>query len=107
MKMVMAIVDRAETARVLEALIVAGYTATFTDSRGGVLRQARQTLFIGVEEDASVPEVLSIIRENCRSSVSLDSTGHDIAFQTVPQRTWAEVGNAAVFVWDIEQFQIY
>jgi hypothetical protein len=37
-KMAMAIVDRAEALLVLEALIAAGYTATFSDSRSGFLR---------------------------------------------------------------------
>jgi uncharacterized protein YaaQ len=47
MKMVMAIIDREEANRVLEALIAAGYTATFNDSRSGFLRQSKQMLFIG------------------------------------------------------------
>ena len=44
MKMVMAIVHRDETPRVLEALITAGYGVTSSESRGGMLRQTSQTL---------------------------------------------------------------
>jgi len=106
MKMVMASVEREETARVLEALISAGYTATFHDGRGGVLRQARQTLFIGVE-DPKLEDVLSIIERNCRSRVSLESTETDSMLQIAPTRTFAEVGSAVVFVWDIDRFETY
>lgn len=106
MKMVMAIVERQEMPRVLEALIAAGYTATFHESRGGVLRQARQTLYIGVEADR-VEDVLAIIRENCRSSVPLESSEGDMAVHRQPTRTFAEVGSAVVFVWDIDRFETF
>jgi uncharacterized protein YaaQ len=105
-KMVMVVVEREETPRVLEALIAAGYTATFGDSRGGVLRESRQTLFIGVQADR-VDHVLSIIRDNCRSQVALDSTETSAAAQLSPTRTFAEVGSAVVFVWDIDRFETY
>jgi uncharacterized protein YaaQ len=105
-KMVMAIVEREETARVLEALISAGYTATFGDSRSGVLRQARQTLFIGVDAER-LEEVLTIIRDNCRSHVPLASTGTVPSVPMPPRRTLAEVGSAVVFVWDIDRFETF
>jgi uncharacterized protein YaaQ len=105
-KMVMAIVEREETPRVLEALIAAGYTATFGESRGGVLRDSRQTLFIGVQADR-VDHVLSIIRDNCRSHVALDSTETNAVAQLSPMRTFAEVGSAVIFVWDIDRFETY
>ena len=105
MKMVMAIVHRAETPQVLEALISAGHTATYNESRGGMLRLSRNTLFIKVE-DHELEQVLDIIKSNCRSSVSLDSTEADVP-HIGPQRSWTEVGGAAVAVWTIEQFEIY
>ena len=105
-KMVMAVVEREETPRVLEALIAAGYTATFGESRGGVLRDSRQTLFIGVQADR-VDHVLSIIRENCRSQIALDSTETSAVPQLSPTRTFAEVGSAVVFVWEIDRFETY
>ncbi len=108
MKMIMAIVERDETARVLEALITAGYTATFNESRSGVLRQARRTLFIGVD-DSKVEEVLAIIKENCRSHVESTEAGSeaDRAAPVVHRRVMAEVGSAVVFVWDVERFETY
>lgn len=105
MKMVMAIVHRDETAHVLEALIAAGHTATFNESRGGVLRQASSTLFIAVQADR-LQEVLDIIRENCRSSVSTDLAPDD-GLESSTTRTWTQVGGAVVMVWSVEQFDIY
>ena len=107
-KMVMTIIEREEANRVLEALIAAGHTPTiFGDSRGGVLRQARPTLFVGVEAD-KLDNVLSIIRENCRSHVALESTeGDETSVGRTSKRTFAEVGSAVVFVWDIDRFETY
>jgi uncharacterized protein YaaQ len=110
MKMVMAIIDREEAPRVLEALISGGYTATFTDSRSGFLRQSKDTLFIGVEA-TKVNDVLTIIQSNCRSHVESRESDAEAeegaAPQVVPRRTFAQVGSAAVFVWDIDRFETY
>ena len=106
-KMVMTIIEREESDAVLEALIAAGYTPTIMgESRGGVLRQARPTLFIGIA-DEQLEDVLSIIRENCRSHVALESTEADAAIRRRSTRTFAEVGSAVVFVWDINRFELY
>ena len=109
-KMVMAIVGREEAMLVLEALISAGYTATFGDSRRGVLRQAKQTLFIGVEAE-KVDDVLSIIRDNCRSRVEARESNAEgnagAVLRLAPRRSFAEVGSAVVFVWDIDRFETY
>jgi uncharacterized protein YaaQ len=105
-KMVMAIIEREESDDVLEALIEAGYTPTiFGESRGGVLRQARPTLFIGVANDR-LEDVLAVIRANCRSHVAFESTDA-VEVQEAPMRSLAEVGSAAVFVWDINRFETY
>lgn len=116
MKMVMAIIDRHEAPRVLEALVSAGYTATFNDSRSGFLRQSKQMLFIGVEA-AQLDTVLSIVERNCHSHVEsresvADAEGDaraeaDAVLQMVPQRSFAQVGSAVVFVWDIDRFETY
>jgi uncharacterized protein YaaQ len=105
-KMVMAIVERGETLRVLEALVAAGFGATFNDSRGGFLRTSKQTLFVAVEAE-KVDDVLSIIRENCHSHIALDSTEGDTAVEETSTRSFAEVGSAVVFVWDIDRFETY
>jgi uncharacterized protein YaaQ len=108
MKMVMAVVPRHEAEGVLSALIAAGHSATFTESRGGMLRQAQYTLFIGVEEPA-LPQVLAIIRESCHSDVRVGrgETSAASRLPSSPTSVSARVGGAVVFVWDLDQFAIY
>ena len=64
MKMVMAVVPKVEANAVIDALVAIGHTATFGEARGGVLRQASQSLFIAVE-DEDLEEVLCVIRKDC------------------------------------------
>ena len=109
MKMIMAVVPRDEAGGVLDALIAAGHTATFTDSRGGMLRQAQQMLFIAVE-DEDLRRVLAIIANSCHSQVTVEpSEASDPQEPTAVNSTAvaANVGGAAVFVWNLEQFEIY
>ena len=107
MKMVMAIVPRDEVERVLGALVSAGFAATFTDSRGGMLRQAQKMLFIAVE-DQDLERVLTIIRESCHSHVRVEpSEAEDQALSPQTAPATAELGGAAVFVWGLDRFEIY
>jgi uncharacterized protein YaaQ len=105
MKMVMAVVPRDEAGHVLEALVAAGHTATFSESRGGALRQAQQTLFIAVER-VNLERVLTIIRKSCRSQVTLETAEAEERLSPAAPST-AEVGGAVVFVWDLDRFEIY
>lgn len=107
-KMVMAVVSRDQANRVLESLVTAGYGATFTESRGGVLQQAQLMLFVAVDAE-KVGDVLSIIKEQCRTRVQVSE--HSDSVNGFPTRrietTTAEVGYAVVFVWDLEHFDTY
>ena len=107
-KMVMAVVPRDQADVVMEALIAAGYTATFTDSRGGMLRQAQQMLFIAVRE-RDLERILAIIRDNCRTQVEVESAeeGASNGLRHRPERVTTYVGNAVIFVWDLERFETY
>jgi uncharacterized protein YaaQ len=109
MKMIMAVVPRDEVEAVLNALLAAGHTATFTESRGGMLRQAQDTLFIAVEADA-LKHVLTLIRENCHTQIMVDPSETDALrapAQGESASVAARVGGAVVFVWDLERFEIY
>jgi uncharacterized protein YaaQ len=106
MKMVMAVVPRDEAECVLQALVAAGHTATFTESRGGMLRQAQKMLFIAVQEEA-LGQVLSIIRESCHSQVHLEPGERREPFAPGSASVTAQVGGAVVFVWDLGHFEIY
>lgn len=64
MKMVMAVVPRRYGDDALAMLNNAGFTATYSETRGGMLRQSQMTLFIGVRTKDLQP-VLDIIGEAC------------------------------------------
>ena len=107
MKMIMAVVPRDEAEHVLHAIIAAGHTATFSESRGGILRQAQYMLFIALQ-DQDVQKVLDIINESCHSQVHVGSETEPQTPSGIAQAAGtARVGGAAVFVWDLEQFRIY
>ncbi len=108
-KMVMAVVPRDQASQVIEALIAAGYTATFTDSRGGMLRQAQEMLFTAIQEK-DLDHVLKIIRDNCRTQIKLES-GEEPPASGLPvgllRSPMTYIGGAVVFVWDLERFETY
>jgi uncharacterized protein YaaQ len=105
-KMIMAVIPQDEARLVMDQLVIAGHTTTFTTGRGGVLRQAQQMLFIAVTE-ADLPNVLALIRENCHAHIQIKET---VAAdeQTTPQDipATAEVGGAVIFVWDLAHFEV-
>ncbi len=108
MKMIMAVVPRDEAEGVLSALIAAGPAATFTESRGGMLRQAQYTIFVGADEQI-VPHVLNIVHDTCHSVVRIeraDAEEEGPIFAS-PVAESASVGGAVIFVWDLEQFAVY
>lgn len=106
MKMIMAIVPRDQTDHLLECLIAAGFTSTFIEARGGVLRQAEHMLFIAAPQE-SVEAALEIIRSNCRSQVGIESTAAQNFRSLGLQSASTEVGWAMVFVWDLDRIENY
>jgi uncharacterized protein YaaQ len=107
MKMVMAVIPRDEAEDVLHALINAGHTATFTESRGGMLRQAQKTLFIAVRA-RDLPKILDIICSSCRSPAHVEfaELGRD-SLSPHSKSVKTALGGAVVFVWDLERFETY
>jgi uncharacterized protein YaaQ len=106
MKMVMVIVPRDDATHVIEALVTAGHMVTFVESRGGMLRQAQQMLFIALEEKV-LEEVLDIIRRSCHSQVVVESSGPRASFVPGSMPVKAQLGGAVVFTWDLERFEKY
>ena len=105
-KMVMAVVPMNEAEQVLSELINEGYTATFTESWGGMLRQSQLSLFIAVEED-KLNKVLKIIHDNCREEIKIEnnSVKDDFSSERMPVTTG--LGGAVIFVWNMEKMDIY
>jgi uncharacterized protein YaaQ len=107
MKMVMAVVPRDDTECVLQALVAAGHTATFVESRGGVLRQAKKMLFIAVQAK-DLDQVLTIIEDSCHCQEQAATSGSERgALSPEPAPVTAGMGGTPVFVWDLDRFEIY
>lgn len=104
----LAIVPKTEAEYVLNALVDAGFTATFTETEGGVLHQQQLTMFIIVNE-TEVERVLSLIAENCRMQLAV--TQKDDATVAVKASTAAasisDTGGAIVFIWSVERIESF
>lgn len=105
MKMVMAIMPRGEAERVLQALVAANHTATYMETRGGMLRQAQMTLFIAVEHQ-DLEQALGIIENTCHSEPVVESV-EDQEAPSAPMPARPRLGGAVVFVWDIDRSETY
>jgi len=106
-KMVLAVIPQSEAESVLRALVAGGHTATYTGSRGGMLRQAQQMLFIAIDGE-DLETVLSIVRKNCRTQVQVDAPERaKKRFNDSSPPVTARLGGAVIFVWDLERFEIY
>jgi uncharacterized protein YaaQ len=107
-KMVMAVVSRDQSERVLDRLISAGYGATFTESRGGMLRQAQKMIFVAVDSNR-VEDVIDVIRQACHTQVEVREQLAPAMGRSLTDRpsTITEVGYAVIFVWDLERFETF
>jgi uncharacterized protein YaaQ len=107
MKLVMSIVHSDDAGRLTDALTQAGYRATIISTTGGFLRQGNATIFVGTQEDR-VPEVLQLIRDNCRTRQELVNPLPPVmepGEMYVPAPVEVQVGGATVFVLDVAQFE--
>ena len=102
----MAVIPRDEAETVLDALISAGYTATFMETKGGMLRQSQYSLFIAVKNE-DLDKVCSIIKENCTVQVS-DINDEIEREELLDEEGIAEkIGGAIIFIWELNKVEIY
>ena len=104
-KMIMAVIPRDEAEMVLAALINGGHTATFLETKGGILRQSQYTLFTAVKEE-DVESVCEIIEKNCKMDVELDE--EELAKQELlDESNIGKLGCAIVFIWNLTRIENY
>lgn len=107
MKLVIAVVQDQDAARLLDGLVEKGYSATKLASTGGFLKEGNTTLLIGVDDDR-VDDVLSIIRSRCKKReqliTPLMAMGKSIT-SYIPHPVEVPVGGGTVFVVDVERFE--
>ncbi|HCU58099.1 MAG TPA: hypothetical protein DF984_07770 [Anaerolineaceae bacterium] len=107
MKMVMVVVPSNSAERVLENLVNAGHSATYAETRGGMLRQSQRSLFIAVKA-AQLEEVLEIIKQNCRTRVEMSTHPKEgVAGEAESSPVTADLGGAVAFVWDIDRIETF
>lgn len=109
MKLVIAVVQDKDSNRLSNALIKAGFRATKLASTGGFLRAGNTTFMIGVEDDR-VPEVMQVIKANCKVREQLVTPVSPMGGTTdsyIPFPVEVQVGGAAVFVLPVERFEHY
>jgi uncharacterized protein YaaQ len=107
MKLVIAIVQDKDSNRLASALIQEGFRATKLASTGGFLRAGNTTFMIGTEDDR-VPDVLKVIRANCKVREQLVTPVSPMGGTTdsyIPFPVEVQVGGAAVFVVPVERFE--
>jgi uncharacterized protein YaaQ len=107
MKLILAIVQDADAARLQEALSERGLQSTKLASTGGFLREGNTTVLIGVE-DHKVDTVKEIIHATCRERTKVVTAGSPIhalegVFASQPMEV--PVGGAIVFVLDTVEFE--
>lgn len=105
MKLIIAIVNKDDSAGLTASLSDSGFMSTKLSTTGGFLKVGNVTLLIGVEEE-KVDSCLKIIEECCKKRTQMVSTAAgnhvDQFFTSLPVEI--TVGGATVFVVDVEKF---
>src|SRR4051812_44159439 len=97
-KLVVAIIQKDDAGRVMDALLQREYRATQLNSSGGFLRKTNTTLLIGVDV-SDVDDVINVIRSktSARSEVAVKE-------HKAPTGSRIDLRAAIVFVVDLEGF---
>lgn len=107
MKLVVAVVQGKDAEALLDALRTNGYRATQINSSGGFLRENNVTVMTGVN-DAQVPEVFRLIRDNCYTRTQYVNPLLPIMEPGefyMPSPVEVQVGGATVFVLPVVRYE--
>lgn len=106
MKLILAIVNNDDSARVSSALTESGFGVTRLTTSGGFLMVGNTTLLIGTEDDAT-GKAIDIIKQQCTTrkqvSTSTSSFGRGMTHMSLPEDV--QVGGATIFVLDVAQME--
>ncbi len=109
MKMLIAVVQDKDSGQMSQLLVKRGFRATKLASTGGFLRAGNTTFLIGTE-DEKIPEVIEIIQQSCKSRKQMVTPVSPLGSTVdsfMPYPLEVQVGGAAVFVLDVEQFHSF
>ena len=107
MKFIMAILQDADAARIIDVLSEEGFKVTKMASTGGFLRTGNTTIICGVE-DRKVEEFFGLIEKTCKSRkqiTSINSAHMSTAENFVPYPVEVTVGGATIFVLEVAEFR--
>jgi uncharacterized protein YaaQ len=107
MKLIFAVIQGKDAEGLTEALRESGYRSTQINSAGGFLRENNVTLLIGIE-DAAVPDVMRIIKQNCYSRTQYVNPLLPIIEPGefyVPNPVEVQIGGATVFVLNVRHYE--
>lgn len=106
MKLIIAIVQDEDAARLVSSLMNEGYGVTKLATTGGFLRAGNTTLLVGVDDD-KFEGAMSVIEHVCKSRKQMASSPTPVAGSTgvyVPYPIEVTVGGATIFVLNVEKF---
>ena len=105
MKLIIAIVNKEDSSKLISNLNKAGFMSTKLSTTGGFLSAGNVTLIIGTEEE-KVDDCIKIMEGCCSKRTQMVSTGAgshmDQFFTSLPVEI--TVGGATVFVVDVDRF---
>ena len=105
MKLIIAIVNKEDSSKLISNLNKAGFMSTKLSTTGGFLSAGNVTLIIGTEEE-KVDECIKIMEDCCSKRTQMVSTGAgshmDQFFTSLPVEI--TVGGATVFIVDVDRF---
>ena len=106
MKLIVAIVQDEDSSRLVNQLMMAGYSSTKLATTGGFLRAGNTTLLVGVDEDR-FQGAIDVIEQVCKSRKQVAATPASMAGISgaySPYPIEVIVGGATVFVLSVDQF---
>ena len=106
MKLIIAIVQVEDAARLVSNLMNEGYSVTKLATTGGFLRAGNTTLLLGVD-DEKFAGAMAVIEKVCKSRKQIATSPSPVAGTSgvyVPYPIEVMVGGATVFVMNVEQF---
>ena len=106
MKLIIAIVQDEDSARLVRGLMDGGYGVTKLATTGGFLRSGNTTLLVGVE-DERFDGAMEVIEKVCKSRKQIATSPSPMSGATgvyVPYPIEVVVGGATVCVLNVEKF---
>ena len=106
MKLIIAIVQDEDAARLVSNLMNEGYSVTKLATTGGFLRAGNTTLLLGVDEE-KFQGAMNVIEKVCKSRKQIATSPSPVGGATgvhMPYPIEVMVGGATIFVLSVDQF---